>query len=55
MVTRPVADSLLPRLAESGVSERILAILSREIYDAIAIDRPLDMLQVRLRLMELGG
>jgi hypothetical protein len=55
MVTRPVADSLLPRLAESGVSERILAILSREIYDAIAIDRPLSMLQVRLRLMELGG
>ena len=55
MVTRPVADSLLPRLAESGVSEKILAILSREIYDAIAIDRPLSMLQVRLRLVELGG
>jgi hypothetical protein len=55
MVTRPVADSLLPRLAESGVSERILAILSREIDDAIAIDRPLSMLQVQLRLRELGG
>jgi len=55
MVTQTVADSLLLRLAESGVSDEILAILKREIFDAIAIDRPLSLLHVHIRLRELGG
>jgi hypothetical protein len=55
MVTEPVAQSLLPRLADAGVSEEILDILRREIYDAIARGGALSMLQVRLRLQELGG
>jgi hypothetical protein len=55
MVTEPVTESLLPRLADAGVSEDILDILSREIYNAITVGKPLSMLQVRLRLQELGG
>jgi len=55
MVTEPVAESLLARLAEAGVSEEILTIITREIWDAINADRPLDMLKVRMRLIELGA
>ena len=55
MVTQPVAESLLARLAEAGVSEEILTIITREIWDAINADRPLDMLKVQLRLHELGA
>lgn len=55
MVTEPVAESLLARLAEAGVSEEILTIITREIWDAINADRPLDMLKVQLRLHELGA
>lgn len=55
MVTQPVAESLLARLAEAGVSEEILTIITQEIWDAINADRPLDMLKVRMRLHELGA
>jgi hypothetical protein len=55
MVTEPGTESLRPRLADAGVSEDILDILSREIYNAITVGKPLSMLQVRLRLQELGG
>ena len=55
MVTQPVAESLLARLAEAGLSEEILTIITLEIWDAINADRPLDMLKVRMRLHELGA
>jgi hypothetical protein len=55
MVTEPVAESLLARLADAGVSEEILTIITQEIWDAINADRPLDMLKVRMRLIELGA
>ena len=55
MVTEPVAESLLARLAEAGLSEEILTIITLEIWDAINADRPLDMLKVRMRLHELGA
>lgn len=55
MVTEPVAESLLARLAEAGVSEEILTIITREIWDAINAGRPLDMLKVQIRLHELGA
>jgi len=55
MVTEPVAESLLARLAEAGVSEEILTIITQEIWDAINAGSPLDMLKVRMRLHELGA
>lgn len=55
MVTAPVATSLLARLAEAGVSEDIIGTIAEEIWSAIDAERPLSMLQVRLRLGELGG
>ena len=54
MVTEPVAVSFLARLAEAGISEEIIETISREIWDAIKVDKPLDMLYVRTRLVELG-
>ena len=55
MVTEPVAISFLARLAEAGVSEEIIETISREIWDAIGAEKPLDMLYVRIRLTELGA
>ena len=55
MVTEPVAVSFLARLAEAGVSEEIIETISREIWDAIGAEKPLDMLYVRIRLTELGA
>ncbi|MCE2810738.1 MAG: dockerin type I domain-containing protein [Planctomycetaceae bacterium] len=55
MVTEPVAESLLARLAEAGVSEEILTIITQEIWDAINAGSPLDMLKVRMRLHDLGA
>jgi hypothetical protein len=55
MVTEPVAVPLLERLVESGVAEEIIKTISKEIWDAIRAERPLDMLYVRTRLIELGA
>jgi|LakMenEpi03Aug12_release.lakeMendotaPanAssembly.Ray.scaffolds.fasta_scaffold27110_4 hypothetical protein len=54
MVTEPIAESILARLKNASVDEKVIEILSREIWDAIRAETPMDLLKVRERLEELG-
>jgi hypothetical protein len=54
MVTEPIAESILARLKNAGVTAEVVETISREIWDAIHAGTPLDLQQVRARLEELG-
>jgi hypothetical protein len=54
VVTEPIADSILARLKNAGVSAEILGTIRDEIYAGINAGLPLDLQVVRSRLEELG-
>lgn len=54
MVTEPIAESILARLKNAGVTPQVVETISKEIFDAIRAGTPLDLQQVRARLEELG-
>lgn len=54
VVTDPIAESILARLRNARVDEKVIEILSREIWDAIRAGTPMDLLKARERLEELG-
>jgi len=54
MVTEPIAESILARLKNAGVTPQVVETISKEIFDAISAGTPLDLQQVRARLEELG-
>ena len=54
MVTEPIAESILTRLKNAGVTASVIETISTEIWDAINAGSPLDLQQVRARLEELG-
>ncbi|MFM7975389.1 MAG: dockerin type I domain-containing protein [Pirellula sp.] len=54
MVTEPIAESILTRLKNAGVTADVIETISTEIWDAINAGTPLDLQQVRARLEELG-
>ena len=54
VVTEPIADSILARLKNAGISAEILGTIRDEIYAGINAGLPLDLQVVRSRLEELG-
>ena len=54
VVTEPIADSILARLKNAGISAEILGTIRDEIYAGINAGLPLDLQMVRSRLEELG-
>lgn len=54
MVTEPIAESILTRLKNAGITASVIETISTEIWDAINAGTPLDLQQVRARLEELG-
>jgi hypothetical protein len=54
VVTEPIADSILARLKNAGISAEILGTIRDEIYAGINAGLPLDLQLVRSRLEELG-
>ena len=54
VVTEPIAESILARLKNAGVSTEILGTIRNEIYAGINAGLPLDLQKVRSRLEELG-
>ncbi|MFN9628580.1 MAG: dockerin type I domain-containing protein, partial [Planctomycetota bacterium] len=54
MVTEPIAESILTRLKNAGVTADVIETISTEIWGAINAGAPLDLQQVRARLDELG-
>jgi hypothetical protein len=54
VVTEPIADSILARLKNAGISVEILGTIRDEIYAGINAGLPLDLQVVRSRLEELG-
>jgi uncharacterized protein len=54
VVTEPIADSILARLKNAGISLEVIETIRREIWDGITLGLPLDLRQVRARLGELG-
>jgi hypothetical protein len=54
VVTEPIAESILARLKNAGISAEILGTIRDEIYAGINAGLPLDLQVVRSRLEELG-
>jgi len=54
VVTEPIAESILARLKNAGVSLRVIETISAEIWAGIQTGTPLDLQRVRARLEELG-
>lgn len=54
VVTEPVAESILARLRNAGIDEKVIAVFSAEIWGAIHLGMPMDLLKARERLEELG-
>jgi len=54
MVTEPIAESILARLMNAGITEGIITTISTEIWDGINSGTPMSLHQVRARLEELG-
>lgn len=54
VVTEPIADSILARMKNAGITSEVIDKISTEIWDAIRAGTPLDIQQVRARLEELG-
>jgi hypothetical protein len=53
-VTQPIADSIVKRLTNAGITTEIIETISNEMLDAINAGTPLDLRQVWARLTELG-
>jgi hypothetical protein len=54
MVTEPIAESILARMKNAGITGEVIEKISTEIWGAIRAGMPLDIQQVRSRLQELG-
>jgi hypothetical protein len=53
-VTQPIAESIVRRLTDAGVTIEIIETISKEMFDAIDAGTPLDIQQVLARLPALG-
>lgn len=54
VVTEPIAESILARLRNAGVTLEVIETITTEIWDGIDAGVPLDFFAVRRRLEELG-
>jgi hypothetical protein len=54
VVTEPIAESILTRLRNAGVTLEVIETITTEIWDGIDAGTPLDFFAVRRRLEELG-